>query len=327
MSTQPHEARALWIAAAQKAVIRAETLPIPAAHEVLLRTAFTAVSRGTERLVFEGRVPASEAARMRAPMQEGEFSFPIKYGYSSVGEIVQGPKHLLGRYAFALAPHQDWLVADAQRITLLPEGLEPARAVLAANMETALNGVWDAELKAGDRVLVIGAGVVGCLVAFLCARHPGTKVSLVDVDESKAAIAERLGLAFLTPSAVHDLDADVVFHASGHPQGLETALGAAGQEARIVELSWYGDALVPLSLGGAFHVKRLTLRSSQVGQLPLSQRARWTYARRVETALSLLRAPELDALINSECSFDALPERLGQILGTTSNVLCHRVRY
>lgn len=327
MSTLPFEARALWIAAPRRAEIRSETLRAPQNHEVLVQARYSALSRGTERLVFEGRVPESEHQRMRAPMQAGDLSFPVKYGYTSVGHVLAGPPALLGRAVFCLAPHQTAYVTSSDSVTPIPASVPAARAVLAANMETALNGVWDAEVKAGDRVVVVGAGVVGCLAAFLCARHPGVEVTLVDVDASKASIAAELGLTFAAPADVVEAQADVVIHASGAPSGLVTALAAAGQEARVVELSWFGDVEARLPLGASFHVRRLNLRSSQVGNLPPSQQARWSYGRRLACALKLLDAPELDVLINSECSFDLLPDAMGMILAGDSGVLCHRVLY
>ena len=327
MSTLPVEARALWIVAARRAEIRAEPLPACQSDQVLVQARYSALSRGTERRGVEGRVPASEHQRMRAPMQVGEFSFPLKYGYASVGEVREGPPELLGRAMFCLAPHQTAYVAARQSVVPIPEHVPAARAVLAANMETALNGTWDAEIKAGDRVVVVGAGVVGCLVAFLCARHPAVETTLVDIDPRKAEIARKLGARFALPPEVEGAGADVVVHASGSPLGLVSALTAAGQESRVVELSWFGDAPITLPLGAAFHAQRLSLRSSQVGNHPPSQQARWTYARRMRTAMQLLAAPELDALINSECSFEQLPDRMQQVLSDDQSVLCHRVAY
>ncbi len=327
MSTLPQKARALWIVAPQRAEIRSEPLRTLADDEVLVQARYSALSRGTERLVFDGRVPASEQQRMRAPMQAGEFSFPVKYGYTSVGDVLQGPPDLVGRTVFCLAPHQTAYIAPRTAVTPIPESVPAARAVLTANMETALNGIWDAEIKAGDRVLVIGAGVVGCLAAFLCARHPAVETTVVDIDPRKAEIASKLGVAFASPKDVEGACADVVVHASGSPAGLVSALAAAGQESRIVELSWFGDAEVTLPLGGAFHAKRLSLHSSQVGNLPVSQQARWNHGRRMQTALRLLAAPELDALINSDCRFEELPAHMARVLARDTDVLCHRVLY
>jgi threonine dehydrogenase-like Zn-dependent dehydrogenase len=181
----------------------------------------------------------------------------------------------------------------------------PARGVLAANCETALNGVWDGELRLGDRVAVVGAGVVGSLVAWL-ARCSGCDVELVDLEPSRAPIATALGVAFAAPERARP-DADRVIHASGSPAGLKTALALAGTEATVLEMSWYGDRAVELGLGGAFHSRRLTIRSSQVGALPPAQRPRWNHRRRLEYALSLLADPALDVLIDGECTLDELP--------------------
>jgi NADPH:quinone reductase-like Zn-dependent oxidoreductase len=319
-------ARALWLREREQPELRDEPLGSPRADEVLVEARFGAISRGTERLVYLGRVPPSEHARMRAPFQVGELPFPVKYGYVNVGRVLAGQDSLIGRDVFCLWPHQDVYVAPADAVTPLPEGVSAERAVLAANMETALNGVWDAELCAGDRVAVVGAGVVGCLVAYLCAQHPGCEVTLVDVDPERERIAHTLGVDF-ADSARCPGDCDVVFHASGHPAGLPTALAAAGHEARVVELSWYGDQPVSAPLGEGFHIKRLTLRSSQVGSLPPRQRPRWTYRRRLALALSLLRDPALDTLFTSEGRFEDLPAALPELFAPSYRGLCHRIRY
>jgi 2-desacetyl-2-hydroxyethyl bacteriochlorophyllide A dehydrogenase len=322
----PDQALSLWITGQRRAELRSEPLCAPRAGEVLVGACYSGISRGSERLVFEGRVPPSEHARMRAPFQAGDFPYPVKYGYANVGRVLLGPPELLGRAVYCLYPHQSDYVVPVDAVLPVPEQVPPGRAVLAANMETALNAVWDAELRAGDRVCVVGAGVVGCLVAYLAARHPGTSVSVVDVDARKAPVVERLGAAFFQPSAA-PAECDVVLHASGAPAGLATALEAAALEARIVELSWYGDARVELALGQAFHVKRLSLRSSQVSRVPPAQAPRWSTRRRLGMALSLLADAALDALISSEYPFPQAPEALAQALGEGSFELCARLVY
>lgn len=321
----PDQARALWITSAGRAELLPEALKSPAADELLVETLYSGVSRGTERLVFTGRVPASEYQRMRAPFQAGEFPFPVKYGYASVGRVIAGSAARRGQHVFCLYPHQDFYSVPESALYVLPDALPPARAVLAANMETALNGVWDAELRAGDRVAVVGAGVVGCLVAHLVARHPGCEVTLLDTDPQKRAIAEALGVPFSCDATLRDCD--VVFHTSGAPGGLPSALEAAGQEARVVELSWYGDAVVTLPLGAAFHARRLTLRSSQVGHVPSAQAPRWDTRRRMALALSLLCDARLDALITSESPFAEAPAVMHALARPEHFELCHRLRY
>jgi len=316
--------RALWIPAAGAAELREEEVT-PGPDDVLVRTLFSGISRGTEALVFRGAVPASEYERMRAPFQAGAFPAPVKYGYAAVGRVEAGPAALRDTLVFALHPHQDLFAVPAGAARPLPQGLAPERAVLAANMETALNVVWDAGAGPGDRVAVVGAGVVGALAGWLLARMPGAEVTLVDTNPARAALAAALGCDFALPDAA-PADCDVVVHASADPEGLATALRAAGTEATVVEASWYGDRPVPVALGAAFHSRRLRLVSSQVGRVPADRRVRWTHARRLDTALGLLDAPELAMLISGETGFAELPARYGAILDDPAT-LCHRVRF
>lgn len=321
-----NKANAYWIIGEQRGEIRPEDLLSPAAGEVQVQTLHSAVSRGTELLVFRGGVPRSEHARMRAPHQAGEFPWPVKYGYNSVGRVTAGDAGLAGRTVFCLYPHQDAYVVPRDAVVVLPEGLPPARAVLAANMETALNAIWDAQLGAGDSVAVVGAGVVGLLVAHLAASHPGTQVTVVDIDARKQGAARALGLAFAPPAAA-ERGAHVVFHASGQPAGLHTALTLAAPEASVVELSWYGDRAVSLPLGEAFHSQRLRLISSHVGELPVSRRARFSRRQRLSLALSLLLDDRLDALLETSVSFEGLPAAMTSLASPDDATLCLRVDY
>jgi 2-desacetyl-2-hydroxyethyl bacteriochlorophyllide A dehydrogenase len=320
------DARAFWVSAPGKGELRAERIAAPAADEVLVRALYSGISRGTESLVFQGRVPQSEYARMRAPFQVGDFPGPVKYGYASVGEVERGPGQLQGRHVFVLYPHQTRYVVPAAAVHVLPPNLPPSRAVLAANMETAINGLWDATPRLGDRITVIGAGTVGTLVAWLASRIPGCDVELVDTNPRRALVASALGIRFAPPEHVR-ADADLVVHASGSPSGLAMALRIAAFEATIVEMSWYGAQPVPVALGEAFHARRLVLKSSQVGHVPPAQRARWDTRRRMALALSLLVEPSLDALISGESPFDALPDLMPTLTAHAGDTLCHRVRY
>lgn len=326
----PRTAQALIYKAPRRAVIEGVGLLAanggdPKAY-ALVRTKWSAVSRGTERLVFEGRVPASEYARMRGPHQEGDFPFPVKYGYAAAGIVEDGPPDLIGKDVFALYPHQDRFVIEAEALVPVPEAVPLRRAALAANMETALNALWDSEAGPCCRILIIGGGVVGLLVAALAARLPGASVCVADIDEGKRPITEKLGARFARPEETPG-EADIVFHTSGASAGLELALQCAGFEARIVEMSWYGDASINVPLGGSFHSKRLTLQSSQVGHVAPRQRPRWPHARRLAAALSLLADPVFDALITEEVAFAALPEKLPHILSPHAPGLAPVVRY
>ncbi|MBV8848587.1 MAG: zinc-binding alcohol dehydrogenase [Methylobacteriaceae bacterium] len=324
--TEKETARALWYSGLERAEIREEPLPELQPGEAQVRVLYSAISRGTERLVFSGSVSPSEHERMRAPLMAGVFPFPVKYGYAVVGRVEQGPPEWEGRLVFALHPHQSVLTLPADALVPVPDGVPPARAVLAANMETALNAMWDAAPGPADRIAIVGAGVVGALVAWLCGRLPGTQVTLVDIAPSRTDLAHVLGVRFAGPDAAPQ-DCDLVVHASGTAAGLATALSSAGNEATVLEMSWYGAGEVAAPLGGAFHSRRLKLISSQVGQVAPSHRARWTHSRRLAAALDLLAEPALDVLIAPAIAFHELPARLPDILGPKSGALCQLVKY
>jgi NADPH:quinone reductase-like Zn-dependent oxidoreductase len=318
--------QALWYVGAGCAELRPESVPEPAPAEVQVRALFGAISRGTERLVFNGRVPPSQYQSMRVPHMAGTFPYPAKYGYATVGRAERGPPDLRDQIGFALHPHQSVFTVAAACVLPVPKQVPPARAVLAANMETALNAVWDGVPGPADRIAVVGGGVVGLLVARLCARVPGSEVTVIDIVASRAEIARALGAGFAAPAAA-PTDCDLVFHASGTSAGLATALRIAGEEATIVELSWYGAADVAAPLGEAFHSRRLRLIASQVGQVAPSHRVRWTRTRRLAAALDLLADPVLDGLLAPAVPFESLPERLGAILESQTDARCPLIRY
>lgn len=322
--------RGFWIQEPGRGALVERPLPSLREGDVRVRTLYSGISRGTETLVFRGEVPESQRRTMRCPFQEGDFPGPVKYGYMSVGRVEEGlgaeAAALEGRLVFCLHPHQDRYVVPADAVTPLPDGVPPERAVIAANMETAVNGVWDAAPGVGDRVVVVGAGVVGMLVAWLVARVPATDVVLVDPNPSRRAVAAALGVRFVT-EAPEDAQADIVIHASGNPAGLRDALAATGVEGRLVELSWYGSRPVSLPLGEGFHSRRITLRSSQVGRIPPDHAPRWDHRRRMALALRLLAEPALDALITGESPFEELPDVVERLAADGGNTLCHRIRY
>jgi NADPH:quinone reductase-like Zn-dependent oxidoreductase len=319
-------AEAFWLRSPGKGEIRAVKLATPRADEVLVRTLYSAISRGTEALVARGEVPQSLVTTMRAPFQDGDFPGPVKYGYLNVGVVEQGPTHLVGCTVFCLYPHQTRYVVPADAVVPVPQGVPPERAVLGGLMETAVNALWDAAPLVGDRVAVVGAGAVGCCVAALLARIPGTDVQLVDVDPGRAGLAERLGVRFALPAEAGG-DLDVVVHTSATSAGLATSLGLAAPEATVLELSWYGNRCVEVPLGEVFHPRRLLLRSSQVGSVAPARRDRRTHRDRLALALDLLADPALDILITGECSFADLPDVLPRLARGELPGLCLRVRY
>lgn len=322
-----NNAQAVWYVGPGRAEIREETLAPLIPHHVRVRALHGAISRGTEALVLAGRVPETEFERMRAPFMAGAFPFPVKYGYATVGRVEAGLDHLVGHIVFALHPHQTLFDVPAESIWPVPEGVPPERAVLAANMETAINAVWDAAPGPADRIAVVGAGVVGALVAFALKRLVRcTNVTLVDVNASRAKLAQAIGVHFAPPETAPS-DCDLVVHTSATAAGLATALNLAADEATILELSWYGAGTVPVPLGGAFHSRRLRLVSSQVGKIAPSHRKEWTHRARLEFALELTGAPELDVLLEPAVAFHDLPTRLPDILAPLSGVLCQRIDY
>jgi 2-desacetyl-2-hydroxyethyl bacteriochlorophyllide A dehydrogenase len=320
------DATAFWVVEPGRGELRSEPLVPPGADEVLVRTLASGISRGTESLVFRGRVPAALHASMRCPFQAGDFPGPVKYGYAAVGVVEHGPRALEGRRVFCLHPHQDRFVVPAAAVLPVPDAVPTDRAVLAANAETAVNLLWDAPPAVGARIAVVGAGVVGCLAAWLAARVPGTEVVLVDTDPGRARIAAVLGVGFARPEEATG-DRDLVIHASGAPAGLATALGLAGFEATVVEASWYGDLPVPAPLGQWFHPGRLRLVSSQVGEVAPSMRPRHTRTDRLRLALDLLDCDRLDALVTGESRFTGLPATMERLARAPAGVLCHLVRY
>ncbi|HEX4194146.1 MAG TPA: zinc-binding alcohol dehydrogenase, partial [Stellaceae bacterium] len=294
--------------------------------DVMIRTAASAISRGTESLVFRGRVPPSEYQQMRCPFQDGDFPAPVKYGYASVGVVEAGQAALQGRRVFCLYPHQDRYIVPASAVVPVPASVPDERATLAANMETAVNAMWDAGPRIGDRIAVIGAGVVGCFIASLAAKLPGTRIELIDIDRRRAPLAEALGCRFAQPDDATG-ECDIVFHSSASEAGLATALRLAGFEAKLIELSWYGDKQVAVPLGASFHQRRLRLISSQVGAVAPARRARRTHRDRLALALALLVDPLYDQLISGHCTLDTLPQRMAQLAAAPDGALAEIVLY
>ena len=316
--------KAFWVTSAGKGQIQEEKIASPKANENRIRTLYSGISRGTESLVWNGHIPKSLHQIMKAPFQEGVFNFPIKYGYINVGQVIEGPN--VGQTVFTLYPHQTEFNLDQSFCVPIPASVSASRAILAANMETAINAIWDAQPNVGDVITVIGAGAVGLLCAYLLRQIPGSQLFLLDTNPDKQRVCDTLGINFEHPDNM-DKKSDLVIHASGNPQGLSKALEIADMETKIVELSWYGNKNATLSLGETFHPNRLKIISSQVGQIPSHQKARWTFKRRLSLALRLLTDDKLDELITGEDSFETLPNILNYIMEPTNNIICHRIKY
>jgi NADPH:quinone reductase-like Zn-dependent oxidoreductase len=319
-------ARSLWYVKPGIAEIRTERLAPPRPGEARVATLYSAISRGTERLVANGEVPESEWTHMRAPLQSGAFPYPVKYGYSATGLVTVGCEALLGKTVFCLHPHQDHFQVSEDMLAVVPDGIPAKRATLAANMETALNAHWDAGTLPGDKVLVVGAGIVGILVAHLAQRIAGADVTITDIEAGKAEICAALGLKFEMPDSVAT-DNRIVFHTSASGAGLETAINACAFEGRIVELSWYGARTATVRLGGAFHSRRLSIISSQVGHVAPNQRATINHRQRLAKAIAMLNDERLDRLVTDEIDFDGAPAALPRIFGNQSLGPCPIISY
>ena len=322
----PTEGRAFWVCEPGRGEIRTVRLPEPGPRDVLVRTLHTAVSRGTEGLVFRGGVPQSQWDVMRAPFQDGDFPGPVKYGYLNVGVVEHGPSDLEGRTVFCLYPHQTVYVVPADAVTVVPDEVPARRAVLAGTVETAVNALWDAGPLIGDRITVVGGGMVGCCVAHLAAGVPGTRVTLVDVDHSRAEVAAALGVDFTLPDDAPG-DQDLVVHASATSAGLQLSLALLVDDGVVVDLSWYGDRPVEVNLGGVFHSRRLGIQASQVGEVAAARRGRRTTAQRRALALDRLRDPAYDALLTGASAFDESPDVMARLADGRLPALCHTLTY
>lgn len=321
-----HAVQALWYQSPAQAVLKKYALPDKLDDTVRVKSSFGAISRGTEALVFHGKIPEREHDRMRAPFQEGDFPFPVKYGYATVGVVQDGPPDLIDRSVFCLYPHQSAFVVPVQAVTRIPASVPPARAVLAANMETAVNAVWDADLESGMTVSIVGAGVVGLLIAYVANRLSGCSVEIIDTDTGKAEAASALGIAFRSSVSAAS-ERDVVFHVSATSAGLTSALQLCRFEGTVIEVSWFGDTPVSLPLGEDFHSKRLSIRCSQVGSVSPAKRKTTSHADRLAFALSLLDNPALDVLFNHDIDFLTLPSALAALFDSGSGALCPRIVY
>jgi threonine dehydrogenase-like Zn-dependent dehydrogenase len=322
---QEHEAHAYWVTESGHGELRPEAIPTPGPKEALVRTLYSGVSRGTERVVHEGRVPERVADLMHAPHQEGDFPGPVKYGYLSVGVVEEGPEDWIGKTVFSLHPHQDFYVVPTNQLTAIPEDVPARRAVLTGIVEVAINALWEAGPRLGDRVAVVGGGLVGGVLATLLRKYPLGRLQLVDSDPAKRVLAEKLNIDFALPDEAEN-DCDIVFHCSASNAGLKLSLQLAGDDSDVIELSWFADKEVTLPLGEDFHARRLTIRSSQVGAVALPRRHRRTNAQRLQLAAATLKDPLFDTFLSSECQFQNLPTTLVKLFEKPGG-FCHVVAY
>lgn len=324
-SEAEHKAHAYWVTENGDGELRPEALPALQDGESLVRTLYSGISRGTESVVHQGRVPERVADLMQAPHQEGDFPGPVKYGYLSVGTVEEGPEELMGKTVFSLHPHQDLYVVPTNALTVIPEDVPAKRAVLTGIVEVAINALWEAGPRLGDRVAVVGGGLVGGVLATLLRKYPLSRLQLVDADPGKRDLAEKLGIGFAKPEDAQD-DNDIVFHCSASNEGLKLSLQLAGDDSDVIELSWFADKEVTLPLGEDFHARRLNIRSSQVGAVALPRRHRRSNAERLQEAANQLKDPLFDTFLTSECQFQNLPATLVRLFEEPGG-FCHVVAY
>ncbi len=322
-SVQERPAVSIWFTSTRTVELRASSAPAPGRGEVRIEALFSGISHGSEMMVYRGEVPAGLAADSTLPTLQGSFSFPVKYGYASVGRVVDaggGVNELAeGDLVFAFNPHETCYTVPATVVIRLPQELDPRIGVFAANVETAVNSLLDAAPRLGERVVVIGQGVVGLLITQLARRAGASLVITSDLYEKRRQLSRSAGADLVVDPAAESLaehvsaltggvGADVVIEASGQPSALDDAVAAAAHEGRVVVVSWYGTKRVELALGSGFHRKRLTLKSSQVSNLDPSLTPRWNVLRRRELAVRYLGELCLDDLISHVLPFDRAAE-------------------
>jgi len=298
--------------------LRSESVPPPGPGEVRIKTIASAISHGTEMLVYRGEVPADLALDL--PTLAGSYSFPIKYGYASVGRVLDSGAESFspGDLVFVHHPHQDTFVVPAELPVPLPEGLDPAAGLFFANVETALNVVHDAPLRLGETALVFGQGVVGLLITQLLELAGAGRVLVVDPVKKRRDQALEVGAdeAFEPGGDLPDLilestegrGADLAVEVSSSGAALQAAIDAVAAEGTVVVASWYGTKPVALSLGGHFHRGRVRLRSSQVGGMNPELCSRWDRARRAEAVLRLLPRLRPERLVSHRIPFEDAPQ-------------------
>lgn len=291
-----------------------EATPQPAPDEVLVETVASAISAGTELLFLRGQVPADLSVDSAIAALSGAVRFPLRYGYACVGRVTavgaETEPGWIGRTVFAFHPHTSHFTVPAAQVIVVPDDIDPLRAALLPNMETAVNLVMDGQPVIGERVAVVGLGVVGLLTVALLAHFPLVHLLAVDPLPQRRALALALGAhTATTPDELTESAAfDLTYEVSGAPAALNTALALTGYAGRIVIGSWYGAKQAPLDLGGAFHRSRIRLLASQVSTLDPHWLGRWDKVRRIDVAWTMLRRVDVAPLITHRMPVTQAPE-------------------
>ncbi|MEN0004557.1 MAG: zinc-binding alcohol dehydrogenase [Bacteroidota bacterium] len=323
MAHQSTHSNALWHLSSSTSSLLSSAIPAPKEGQCLVKSEFSLISLGTERLVASGAVPVDLHQNMRVPYMEGSFELPVKYGYSLVGQVVTQGYPLSGKKVHLMHPHQSYCIVEAEALTLIPEKVPIRRAVLASNLETAVNAVWDSQVQIGDRVLVVGFGMIGALTALLLQQIAGVEVYIAERLPQRRALAQQLDFQLLA----EETDFDITFHTSSSSSGLQMAIDRLGYEGTSVELSWYGTKEVSMQLGASFHQQRKRLIASQVGQVPGSKQNRWDYRRRKQLVFQLLQQEKFDQLLTHEISLSEAPALFGKLREGTLEGIGWTIKY
>ena len=290
---------------------------------VLVKTLYSGISKGTENLVARGKIHKSQFKIMRCPFQDGNFSFPIKYGYINIGEIIDGPISLTGKKIFTLFPHQTVFEISTKNINLI-KNKNAKKYLLTANMETAVNIFWDSQAKKNDRILIVGLGSVGLLTAYFFKLKGYKNLYVSDVNLSKKSIAKKLNLNFIHYNKINNLDC--IINTTSNYDVLNNSFTKLNLDGKIIEASWYGEKVGKLNLGNEFHSKRLRIISSQVSNIPLHMQKKHNYRSRLKIAINALNDDKLLLLINSVSKFENLEKNYISIL-KDKNIIIHAIKY
>lgn len=293
--------------------------------EVLLRTLTSGISLGTEKKVAEGQVPANISEMMHVPYMTGDFGFPLGYGYSLVGQVIEGGNEWLGLRVHLMHPHQDVCIVKKSDLMKVPGDISDAKATLISNMETALNGYWDGEIKPKDRILIIGFGQIGALLSGILKIKVSNPIQIFEKDQKRREIAESMGLE--TVDEISQASYDIVYNTAGNAQAIEASFKALKFEGRLIELSWYGDKKVSINLGSDFHIKRLKMISSQVSHLPKRMMRNWNFEKRKKAVIELLQNPWYDQFPIQAIPFNESPQFFDQLRNNKTPELAYYLKY
>jgi threonine dehydrogenase-like Zn-dependent dehydrogenase len=314
--------KALWHLTKSKSILKEVELNI--SYDTIIQSSYSLISAGTEKLVATGLVPEKLHETMKVPYMEGALGLPVKYGYSVTGRIVSSGIFEKDALVHIMHPHQDLICADAKNCTLIPAFIPLKRATLVANMETVVNAIWDANLTHNNSILIAGYGTVGALLARVCKTRFNAHVDFIERNEDRINALKMHGYQL---ASIEKYNYDIAFNCSASNEALQYCIDHVDEEGSIIELSWYGDIKVTLSLGETFHSMRKKIISSQVSNIPKSKRAEWNYEKRKQLAFEYLKDPFFDYLITDEIPFEETPHFFERLRNDNLNGIGYCIKY